>query len=144
MDLYVSSYSSIIIYPQSPYNSSQHGSSSTLTGYFHGMTLYCSPDTYVFNLLDNLYYPTCPASTFLFNNNVCYPCPKNCLTCSLPIFFDWGQGVTGNCSSCNVTEYRAFINGSCNCVNSTYFDDGYSATCRTCASVVIGTSTCTF
>jgi len=132
MDSYVNSYSSITIYPQSPYNTSQHGSSSTLTGYFHGMMLYCSPSTNVYNLLDNLCYPACPAGT-LYLNMVCYTCPYDCLNCPLPIFYDWGQGVTGICTSCNASKYRTLYNGSCICINSTYFDDGYSAACRTCA-----------
>jgi len=131
MDSYTNLYTSITIYPQSPYNTSQYGSSSTLAGYFYGISWWCY-STFVFNVLDNLCYPACPAGTFLLGS-ACYTCPYDCLNCSQQIFFDKGQGITGNCTSCNASKYRTFLNGSCNCINSTYFDDGYSAACRTCA-----------
>jgi len=119
----------ILIYPQCPYNTSQYGLSSTLTGYFYVMSAYCSYSS-VYNLLDNNCYGACPIGFLL--GQVCYTCPHDCLNCST-IYYDMGQGIIGDCISCNASKYRTLYNGSCICINSTYFDDGYSAACRTCA-----------
>jgi hypothetical protein len=79
IDLILDLNTKIIIYPQNPYNASQYGSSSTLTGYFYVMSALCGY-TNVYNLLDGNCYGGCPIGFLL--GMVCYTCPHDCLNCS--------------------------------------------------------------
>lgn len=133
----------IVVKPQQPLNVAQWGSSSTLTAYLHFYATGCTPgSSYFIHVISHVCYDVCPTGTvnILYK---CYPCSYDCTTCT-SLTFDIAQGVRSTCLTCNSVNYRTMLSNKCVCVNSTYFDDGYSAACRTCPSVNSATITCQF
>jgi hypothetical protein len=98
----------------------------------------------VYNTVDSKCYGTCPAGTIqTVSLGRCRQCAYNCMGCA-NLSWDVLTGSSSTCTSCNASNFRTLVSGTCACVNSSYFDDGYSAKCRLCSEVKNFTQTCTF
>ncbi len=75
--------------------------------------------------------------------SICIACHHSCLTCTA-IYYDIGTGLVSTCTTCNSTTNRVLVGGKCKCINSTYFDDGFSSNCILCSQVNNFTTTCTY
>lgn len=136
--------SSATVLPQKPIISTDIALNSTKTSYFHFFRFVCPTNlNHRYNTVDAKCYEVCPVGTTQWvPNGKCFGCAYTCLTC-VSVSFDALYGVTSNCTSCKASDFRTLVGTKCVC-DSLYFDDGYSATCRTCSSINNLTSTCSF
>ena len=84
------------------------------------------------NLCANYYYENTTI-------NSCSLCYYACIDCT--------SGSSTKCTACEPSTNRVLINTTnstqCQC-SSGYFDDGYSSACRSCSTVIVNCSTCTY
>jgi hypothetical protein len=132
----VSLASTLRVFAQRPYSLSSVGLKRTMTAHFQFFRFICpASSSHAYNTVDSKCYERCPAGTMqTVADGVCRGCAYNCVGCTNPSW-DVLYGSSSTCTSCNTSNFRNLVSGNCVCVNSSYFDDGYSAKCRLCSEV---------